>query len=68
MSYEGHVENLLLLIKEKRASMIVLANKTGYISEQTIKCSQDLDKLIYEYQEIIYQKRTLKKPLHSGSG
>ncbi|CAG9620557.1 aspartyl-phosphate phosphatase Spo0E family protein [Sutcliffiella rhizosphaerae] len=55
MSYEGYVDHLLLLIKEKRDTMIVVANKTGYISEQTIKCSQDLDKLIYQYQELTYE-------------
>jgi stage 0 sporulation regulatory protein len=59
LSYEGYVENLLILIKEKRDSMIVLANKTGYISDQTIKCSQDLDKLIYEYQKMSYQKKSI---------
>lgn len=55
LSYEGYVDHLLLLIKEKRDTMIVVANKTGYISEQTIKCSQDLDKLIYQYQELTYE-------------
>lgn len=59
MSYEGYVENLLILIKEKRDSMIVSANKTGFISDQTIKYSQDLDKLIYEYQKMIYQKKSI---------
>nr|WP_269151542.1 aspartyl-phosphate phosphatase Spo0E family protein [Sutcliffiella horikoshii] len=48
---------MLLLIKEKRDNMIAIANKTGYISEQTVKCSQDLDKLIYQYQEMIYDKK-----------
>ncbi|WP_082380902.1 aspartyl-phosphate phosphatase Spo0E family protein [Bacillus sp. CHD6a] len=57
MSYEGYLDQLLLLIKEKRDTMIAVANKTGYVSEQTVKCSQDLDKLIYKYQEIIYQKK-----------
>ncbi|TYS73561.1 aspartyl-phosphate phosphatase Spo0E family protein [Sutcliffiella horikoshii] len=57
LSYEGYVDQLLLLIKEKRDTMMAVANKTGYISEQTVKCSQDLDKLIYQYQEIIYEKK-----------
>lgn len=57
MSYEGYVDQLLILIKEKRDTMIAVANKTGYISDQTVKCSQDLDKLIYKYQEIIYEKK-----------
>jgi stage 0 sporulation regulatory protein len=39
--------------------MIVAANKTGFISEQTIKCSQDLDKLIYEYQKLIYRQKSI---------
>ncbi|MGD6833608.1 aspartyl-phosphate phosphatase Spo0E family protein [Sutcliffiella halmapala] len=49
----------MILIKEKRDSMIVSANKTGFISDQTIKCSQDLDKLIYEYQKMVYQKKSI---------
>lgn len=57
LSYEGYVDQLLLLIKEKRDNMMAIANKTGYISEQTVKCSQDLDKLIYQYQEMIYEKK-----------
>ncbi len=57
MSYEGYVDQLLLLIKEKRDNMMAVANNTGYISEQTVKCSQDLDKLIYQYQEMIYEKK-----------
>ncbi|WP_342515692.1 aspartyl-phosphate phosphatase Spo0E family protein [Sutcliffiella sp. FSL R7-0096] len=57
LTYEGYVDHLLLLIKEKRDNMIAIANKTGYISEQTVKCSQDLDKLIYQYQEMIFDKK-----------
>ncbi|MCM3616722.1 aspartyl-phosphate phosphatase Spo0E family protein [Sutcliffiella horikoshii] len=57
LSYEGYVDQLLLLIKEKRDNMITVANKTGYVSDQTVKCSQDLDKLIYKYQEMIYEKK-----------
>jgi hypothetical protein len=61
LSYEGYVDQLLLLIKEKRDSLIAVANQTGYISEQTVKCSQDLDKLIYKYQEMIFEKNPNKK-------
>lgn len=57
LSYEGYVDQLLLHIKEKRDSLISAANKTGYLSEQTIKSSQDLDKLIYEYQAMNYKKK-----------
>lgn len=30
--------------------MLKTANKHGYTSEDTIRCSQELDQLIYEYQ------------------
>ncbi|WP_223700987.1 aspartyl-phosphate phosphatase Spo0E family protein [Sutcliffiella deserti] len=62
------MKNLLLRIKEKRHMMMIIANRTGYISQQTIKCSQDLDKLIYEYQKLLTQnceKSVLKN--HSNS-
>ncbi|AST94287.1 hypothetical protein BC6307_09160 [Sutcliffiella cohnii] len=42
---------LLVEINKQRESMITVANKTGIESEQTIKCSQHLDQLIYEYQK-----------------
>ncbi|WP_456275911.1 Spo0E family sporulation regulatory protein-aspartic acid phosphatase [Bacillus sp. AK128] len=37
---------LELLIEEKRAEMIGLAMKLGFTANETVKCSQELDKLI----------------------
>ncbi|WP_374702872.1 aspartyl-phosphate phosphatase Spo0E family protein [Bacillus sp. T33-2] len=41
---------LLEEIQKKREKMIHLAQKTGFTSEETIRCSHELDQLIYEYQ------------------
>ncbi|UOE92230.1 aspartyl-phosphate phosphatase Spo0E family protein [Alkalihalobacillus sp. LMS39] len=37
---------LVLAIETKRYQMIGLAKKYGYTSELTVKCSQELDKLL----------------------
>ncbi|WP_209122664.1 aspartyl-phosphate phosphatase Spo0E family protein [Alkalihalobacillus sp. BA299] len=37
---------LLYAIERKRNQMILLAEKYGYTSEATVKCSQELDKLL----------------------
>ena len=36
-------------IQKKREIMIDLAQKNGFTSDDTIKCSQELDQLIYQY-------------------
>ncbi|MDZ5470540.1 aspartyl-phosphate phosphatase Spo0E family protein [Bacillus sp. 31A1R] len=41
---------LLEEIQEKREKMINSAQKSGFTSEDTIRYSQELDKLIFEYQ------------------
>ncbi|OLO42495.1 hypothetical protein BTR23_00295 [Alkalihalophilus pseudofirmus] len=33
-------------IERKRNQMVILAEKYGYTSEATVKCSQELDKLL----------------------
>ncbi len=48
---------LLELINNKREVMIETANREGYTSEQTVKCSQDLDLLLYEYQQILIEEQ-----------
>lgn len=48
-------EKLLLYITIKREEMINLATTTGYTSNETIKCSQDLDILLNKYQHIKVQ-------------
>ena len=45
-------EKLLLYITLKREEMIKLATSTGFTSDETIKCSQDLDLLLNKYQRI----------------
>ncbi|WP_216829173.1 aspartyl-phosphate phosphatase Spo0E family protein [Alkalihalobacterium elongatum] len=42
---------LLYAIERKRSQMILLAEKYGYTSEITVKCSQELDKLLNLAQE-----------------
>jgi hypothetical protein len=45
--------NLNLLLEKidlKREEMITTAMKTSFTSEETIKCSQELDQLIIHYQ------------------
>ncbi|MFV8828285.1 aspartyl-phosphate phosphatase Spo0E family protein [Alkalihalobacterium sp. APHAB7] len=42
----GVEEMLLYAIERKRSQMILLAEKYGYTSEATVKCSQELDKLL----------------------
>jgi len=50
---------LLELINHKRKEMIETANREGYTSELAVKCSQDLDVLLNEYQQILLDE---KKP------
>ena len=37
--------------------MMTIATQSGLQSEDTLKVSQDLDKLIVEYQNLIYKKK-----------
>ena len=43
-------KKILLQIQEKKDKMLKCAKIYGYTSEDTIRCSQELDQLIYEYQ------------------
>lgn len=43
---------LLKEINRMREAMVSSARETGLTSEETIRCSQDLDRLIYEYQTL----------------
>ncbi|MED3552410.1 aspartyl-phosphate phosphatase Spo0E family protein [Cytobacillus praedii] len=51
-------KKILTQIQEKRERMIDSAKKYGYTSEYTIRCSEELDQLIFEYQQ---QKQNDKK-------
>lgn len=46
-------------IQKKREKMIESAKRKGYTNVDTIRYSQELDQLIYEYQ--CYSKRTGKQ-------
>lgn len=46
------VGRLLVCISKKREEMIAEANASGYTSDQTIKCSQELDQLLNQYQRL----------------
>lgn len=43
-------KTILVEIQRKREKMIDLAQEKGLTSDDTIKCSQELDQLIYQYQ------------------
>ena len=51
MVYQSHLA-LLKEIDRKREEMVSVARETGFTSEETIQCSQDLDTLIYQYQTL----------------
>ncbi len=44
-------DKMILKIKQKREQMIQSANQFGYTDEQTVRYSQELDKLINEYND-----------------
>ena len=48
---------MLVEIQRKRELMIDLACKKGLTSNDTLKCSQELDQLIYQYQVFFRQKQ-----------
>ncbi|MFN2745949.1 MULTISPECIES: aspartyl-phosphate phosphatase Spo0E family protein [Bacillus] len=45
-------EALLASINEKRQMMVEAAEVYGYTGDETIKQSQELDQLIYQYQKM----------------
>ncbi|MEK5325783.1 aspartyl-phosphate phosphatase Spo0E family protein [Aeribacillus sp. FSL M8-0254] len=47
---------LSIKIENERAYMISLAEKYGYTSEVVLKISQELDKLIHQYQNELLKK------------
>ncbi|MBU8877597.1 aspartyl-phosphate phosphatase Spo0E family protein [Bacillus sp. FJAT-29790] len=52
---------MLTQIQEMREKMIDSAEKNGFTSEDTIRCSQELDQLIFEYQCILRQDQERKE-------
>ncbi len=52
---------LLTEIQQKREKMIETAKKNGMASQETVRCSQELDQLIFEYQCVIKREKEQKK-------
>lgn len=50
-------KTILVEIQKKRENMIELVHKKGLTSDDTIKCSQELDQLIYQYQLSFHQTK-----------
>jgi stage 0 sporulation regulatory protein len=50
---------LLQQIKKKKREMVLTAELTSLRSEETVKCSQELDNLLNTYQQIILNYETL---------
>ena len=57
MSNDQSTTHLLEKISKKRECLMTIASRSGMQSEDTIKISQDLDKLIFEYQNLVYKKK-----------
>ena len=47
-------------IYSKREEMFACASKNGFGSMETLKCSQELDRLIYAYQ-VLFKNRNSKE-------
>ncbi|MDA7026217.1 aspartyl-phosphate phosphatase Spo0E family protein [Bacillus sp. CLL-7-23] len=58
-------EALLVSINEKRQKMVEAAEIHGYTGHETIKQSQELDQLIYQYQKMsVIDNDSSEQPLH----
>lgn len=44
-------------IQNKRENMMQFAEVKGFTNVETIKCSQELDKLIFKYQQLVKQEK-----------
>ncbi|MFO1443697.1 aspartyl-phosphate phosphatase Spo0E family protein [Bacillus sp. Bva_UNVM-123] len=49
-------QELISLIEQKRFELIQVAKKNGFNSAAAIKYSQDLDKLLNEYNRVFIKK------------
>lgn len=52
---------MLATIQQMREKMIESAQANGLGGEKTIECSQELDKLIFEYQCLSQEKKKSKR-------
>ncbi len=52
-----NIQNSILIeIQKKRDMMIDLAKNKGFTNFDTVKCSQELDQLIYQYQKCFLEQ------------
>lgn len=58
-SNETNSNSLLTEIQSKRENMIECAMQTGYTSEDTIRHSQELDHLIYQFQQKLNRSKKI---------
>lgn len=57
MTIEILKSELLVNIDAKREEMIENAMAGDYMDEKTITCSQELDQLLYKYQQILFEEK-----------
>ncbi|MFD4931920.1 aspartyl-phosphate phosphatase Spo0E family protein [Peribacillus butanolivorans] len=57
MTIEMLKSELLVNIDAKREEMIENAMAGDYMDEKTITCSQELDQLLYKYQQILFEEK-----------
>jgi len=57
MTIEILKSKLLVNIDAKREEMIESAMAGDYMDEKTITCSQELDQLLYKYQQILFEEK-----------
>ncbi|MBD1380373.1 aspartyl-phosphate phosphatase Spo0E family protein [Metabacillus arenae] len=49
-------EQLMTIINEKRKLMMESAETHGLTSSEVVRCSQDLDKLLNKYQQLLLEE------------
>jgi stage 0 sporulation regulatory protein len=57
MMIEMLKSELLVNIDAKRKEMIEIAIIGDYTDEKTLTCSQELDQLLYKYQQILFEEK-----------
>ncbi|MDQ0862350.1 aspartyl-phosphate phosphatase Spo0E family protein [Bacillus sp. V2I10] len=57
MMIEMLKSELLVNIDAKRKEMIEIAIVGDYTDEKTVTCSQELDQLLYKYQQILFEEK-----------
>ncbi|MPQ25983.1 aspartyl-phosphate phosphatase Spo0E family protein [Bacillus paralicheniformis] len=61
-------EALLVSISKKRQMMVEAAEIYGFTGDETIRRSQELDQLIYEYQKLSMNENASDNLLHDFLG